>query len=127
MSAVTTPSLEAYCRQVAQQARLSSRELALASTEAKNGWLRRSADLLERGQEEILAANAKDLAAAPDFGLSASQIDRLTLTPSRIAAMAGALLDHGDLHAELRCAHRADISARAGADDNEIVGHFEIL
>ncbi len=32
------------------------------------------------------------------------------------------LLDHRDLHAELRGAHRADISARTGADDNEIVG-----
>src|SRR5438105_2704320 len=38
------------------------------------------------------------------------------------------LLDHGDLHAELRRAHRADISARAGADDDEIVGsHDEVL
>ena len=34
------------------------------------------------------------------------------------------LLDHGDLHAELRRAHRADIPAGAGADDDEIVsGH----
>ena len=32
------------------------------------------------------------------------------------------LLDHGDLHAELRRAHRANISAGTGADDNEIVG-----
>src|SRR6266478_4830571 len=34
------------------------------------------------------------------------------------------LLDHGDLHTELRRADRADISARTGADDNKIVsGH----
>ena len=34
-----------------------------------------------------------------------------------------ALLDHGDLHAELRGADRADIAAGAGADDDEIIGH----
>ena len=40
------------------------------------------------------------------------------------AAERRVLLDHGDLHAELRRAHRADISAGTGADDNEIVsGH----
>ena len=36
----------------------------------------------------------------------------------------GVLLDHRDLHAELRRTHRADIAARTGADDNKIVsGH----
>ena len=40
------------------------------------------------------------------------------------AAERGVLLDHGDLHAELRRAYRADISARTSADDDEIVsGH----
>ena len=39
------------------------------------------------------------------------------------AAEGGALLDHRDLHAELRRADRADIAAGAGADDDEIVGH----
>src|SRR5215216_3195083 len=44
------------------------------------------------------------------------------------AAKRRVLLDHGDLHAELRRAHRADISARTGADDDEIVGsHDEVL
>ena len=35
------------------------------------------------------------------------------------------LLDHGDLHAELRCAHRANIPAGTGADDNEIVSRHD--
>ncbi len=40
------------------------------------------------------------------------------------AAECWVLLDHGNLHAELRRAHRADISAGSGADDDEIVaGH----
>ena len=38
------------------------------------------------------------------------------------AAMRRALLDHGDLQAELRGADGADIAAGAGADDDEIVG-----
>jgi hypothetical protein len=33
------------------------------------------------------------------------------------------LLHHRDLHTELRRANGADIAARAGADDNEVVGH----
>ena len=39
------------------------------------------------------------------------------------AAVGRALFDHGDFHAELRRADRADIAAGTGADDNEIVGH----
>src|ERR1700730_10776981 len=37
------------------------------------------------------------------------------------AAERAVLLDHRDLHAELRRAYRADISAGTGADDNEMV------
>ncbi|MGY4599518.1 hypothetical protein ACVWXL_007264 [Bradyrhizobium sp. GM22.5] len=39
------------------------------------------------------------------------------------AAERRVLFDHGDFHAELRCTHRADITARSGADDDEIVCH----
>ena len=42
------------------------------------------------------------------------------------AAVGRALLDHRDLHAELRRADRADIAAGAGADDDEIVGHHAL-
>ncbi len=37
---------------------------------------------------EVIEANARDIAAAPGFGLSAAAIDRLTLNPSRIDEMA---------------------------------------
>jgi hypothetical protein len=44
------------------------------------------------------------------------------------AAEGRILLDHRDLHAELRCAHRADVTAGSGTDDDEIVtGHIGIL
>ncbi len=39
------------------------------------------------------------------------------------AAMRGALLDHGDLHAQLRGADGADIAAWPRADDDHIVTH----
>ena len=40
--------------------------------------------------------------------------------------MGRALLDHGNLHAELRGADGADIPARPRADDDEIVTHVAV-
>src|SRR5439155_13831246 len=56
-----------------------------------NRWLLASADALVARQTELLAANAKDMAAAPGFGLNAAAIDRLTLNPKRVAAAAEGL------------------------------------
>jgi len=72
------------CRTWAISAKAASRELALASTEVKNRWLLASAERLLADEVAILAANARDVASAPDFGLSAASIDRLTLTPNRL-------------------------------------------
>lgn len=47
------------------------------------------ADAIEAAEAEILAANAKDIAVAPGYGLNAAAVDRLRLTPERIRAMAG--------------------------------------
>ena len=47
--------------------------------------------LLAERSAALTAANRLDLAAAPGFGLTEAQIDRLTLTPARIAAMQKAL------------------------------------
>ena len=48
----------------------------------KNDWLRRSAQLLREHDERIIEANARDLAAAPGYGLTDAAIDRLRLTAS---------------------------------------------
>ena len=62
------------------------------------------------------------------FGSMQQRLRRHAADIKAGAAESWVLLDHGDLHAELRRAHRADISARAGADDDEIVGsHDEVL
>ncbi len=66
-------------------------ELARVSGAQKQHWLRRSARLLGERSVNLSEANRLDLAAAPDFGLSEAQIDRLRLTPQRIDSMAVAL------------------------------------
>jgi glutamate-5-semialdehyde dehydrogenase len=58
---------------------------------AKNDWLKRSATLLRERTADIITANAKDLAAAPGFGLTAAAIDRLRLDERGIEAIAVAL------------------------------------
>jgi glutamate-5-semialdehyde dehydrogenase len=79
------------CRSLARRAKAASRSLASASGAAKNDWLTRSAEALRANVGAILAANARDVAAAPEFGLTSAAIDRLTLNPSRVDQIAVAL------------------------------------
>jgi glutamate-5-semialdehyde dehydrogenase len=85
--------LHAYCLDVARRARRAAAELAGATGGQKQAWLHRSAELLVERSSVIAEANRQDLAAAPGFGLTESQIDRLRLTPPRIQAMAVALAE----------------------------------
>jgi len=80
--------LGTYTRDVARRALAASQLLATVSGEAKQRWLRRAADLLRERGSELAAANAEDLAAAPGFGLTPPQIDRLRLSPAVIESMA---------------------------------------
>ncbi|HVJ87679.1 MAG TPA: glutamate-5-semialdehyde dehydrogenase [Caulifigura sp.] len=86
-----------YARDYGQRAKNASRQLALASTEAKDHWLRTAAAELRRRAPELIAENAKDVAAAPSYGLNAAAIDRLTLNEKRIDAVATALEEVSDL------------------------------
>lgn len=84
-------NLEETCRALAEGAKRASRPLMIASGAAKNDWLLRSArDLLDRA-DEILDANTIDVAAAPTVGLNRAAIDRLTLNPQRLDAIATSL------------------------------------
>ena len=89
----TAPSLDLgqYCRQVARRAKLASARLAQVSGGTKIAWLRRSAELLREKSDDVLAANERDLKAAPGYGLTPAEIDRLRLTPERIEGIAAAL------------------------------------
>ena len=85
-------TLAEQCRAMALRAKTAARLLNSAGTTAKNAWLTSCAGVVRRAEAELLAANAMDIAEAPVYGLSAASIDRLTLTPKRIAAMAEGLL-----------------------------------
>jgi glutamate-5-semialdehyde dehydrogenase len=71
-----------------RRARAASRALAKLSAPQKNAALLAMADELVASAEAILAANAKDLERAKADGLSGAMLERLTLSPKRIAAMA---------------------------------------
>jgi len=71
-----------------EAAKRASRALASASTPTKDAALAAIARLLGQRSDEILAANAADLADERAEGLMTALRDRLTLTEERIAAMA---------------------------------------
>ncbi|WP_221029485.1 glutamate-5-semialdehyde dehydrogenase [Actomonas aquatica] len=73
---------------IAQQARAASYALATAPTAQKNAALEHLATLLPAASERLIAANKLDLDAAEANGLTAAQIDRLTLTPERLDHLA---------------------------------------
>jgi glutamate-5-semialdehyde dehydrogenase len=85
--------LEAECHGLAERARRASRALVLARGAAKDAWLLRSAEALERRAPEVFAANARDVAAAAGYGLNAAGIDRLIVNPKRLTEMARALAE----------------------------------
>lgn len=68
-------------------AKAAGRTLAVAGTERKNAALEAIASALEAGQEAWLAANGEDVAAAREAGMRPAMLDRLTLTPERIAGI----------------------------------------
>lgn len=73
------------------RAKVASRVLATASTEAKDAALLAAADLLERRSGEILAGNAADVEREEAGGMAPGLVDRLRLSDDRIAGMAGGL------------------------------------
>ena len=86
-----TLDLAAYAERLSEAARRAARGLSTASGAQKDAWLTLSAKLLRDRTAEILQANAIDVARAPEFGLNAAAIDRLTLSAARIEKIAAAL------------------------------------
>ncbi|NGN92030.1 glutamate-5-semialdehyde dehydrogenase [Nocardioides sp. KC13] len=84
-------SAEAVIREVAAKAREASYELAVAPRSVKDAALHAMADALLERADEVLAANATDVARAEASGSPANIIDRLTLTPERLEGIAAAL------------------------------------
>ncbi len=74
-------------------ARAASRRLAALPTTVKDTALHAIADGLEARTGEILEANARDMEAGRENGLGAALLDRLELTPARIADIAAQVRD----------------------------------
>src|SRR5947209_5101254 len=74
-----TRDLTAYCDDLARRARAAAGALATARGAQKDQWLLHSAAALEDRAEEILQANARDLAAGGERGLTSAALDRLRL------------------------------------------------
>ena len=74
-----------------RRAKVASRLLATASTEAKDAALLAAADLLVERAAEVLDANAIDVERAESSGTAPTVVDRLRLTAGRIDGMASGL------------------------------------
>lgn len=72
----------------ARAAKRAAPSLAAATNEVVDAALARMAERLVTYREEILAANGADIAKARAEGMSAGLLDRLTITPERLAGMA---------------------------------------
>jgi len=85
-------NVKEYMQGIGQTARAASRLMALADTATKNRALTEIASSLKNETALLLAANAKDVAAAKAGGLDAASLDRLTLTEKSVHDMAEGLL-----------------------------------
>ena len=81
-------NLEAEMTAIGVAARAAARQLATAPTEIKNRALEAAAREVRSNAAEILSANAEDMAAAEDKGLTSAMLDRLALNDARVEAMA---------------------------------------
>jgi glutamate-5-semialdehyde dehydrogenase len=76
---------------VATRAQAAAAALAPLPRAAKDAALLAMADALVAATDEVLVANGEDVTAGRDAGTSEALLDRLTLTPARIEAMAEGL------------------------------------
>ncbi|WP_394361063.1 glutamate-5-semialdehyde dehydrogenase [Amycolatopsis sp. SB7-3] len=72
-------------------------ELKGLTTERKNALLLDMAGAIEEHRDRIIAANEADVAAARENGVSATLVDRLTLTDRRMAGLVSAIRTIADL------------------------------
>jgi len=74
-------------------ARAAAQTLATATRAQKDAALHAMADALAKAETSVLEANAADVARAEAAGTAASLVDRLRLTPDRLAGMVDGLRD----------------------------------
>jgi glutamate-5-semialdehyde dehydrogenase len=91
------PDLAATMAEIGRRARTAAAAVAFASARAKVMALRDAAKAVRAQQDEILAANARDLEEAESEGLSPALRERLALDPKRLEGVAAGLEAIADL------------------------------
>ena len=88
---MTDAEIQSAILDMGRRARAASRALVNLTSDQKNAILHAMADEIMARKDAILAANALDLGRAEQNGLSKAMIDRLTLDPKRLKAVADAV------------------------------------
>ncbi|MDR3109422.1 MAG: glutamate-5-semialdehyde dehydrogenase, partial [Planctomycetaceae bacterium] len=86
-----TENLSDYCSTLARNAKLASLRMTTVSGKQKNQMLRNAAKLINERCDFLLRENRKDIDAAPSYGLTDAEIDRLLLNPKRLGEIVTAL------------------------------------
>ena len=86
-----TQTLSDLMMDMGRKARAASHALALSSNAQRNEALIAARHALHQQEADILAANHADILAAQKKGISAAFLDRLTLNPDRLHAIAEAV------------------------------------
>jgi glutamate-5-semialdehyde dehydrogenase len=84
-------NIPALMQDIGARAREAAGDLAFAPSAAKRAALEAAAAAIRAREGEILAANAEDMEHGRGRGLGPAMLDRLLLTPERVAAMAEAV------------------------------------
>ncbi len=90
--------LEIQIEVYGRKARKATTILSQAASKQKNAAIEAIADGIMSGEAELLSANQRDVEKAKAANLSSAMVDRLTLTPKRIAEMAKGMREIAALH-----------------------------
>ncbi len=97
MDGMKPTDIGAYLADLGMRAQTAKAALQSLDTAQKNHALEQAAKALEKERDKLLSANEKDCARARENGMAEGLLDRLTLTPQRIEAMAEGLLQIAEL------------------------------
>jgi len=89
--AMAEADVPSYINALGKAARSAASSMSVASSAQKDQALHAIADAIEANQSAILDANMIDLDVARNKGIDAALLDRLELTPQRVASMAQGL------------------------------------
>ncbi len=85
---MTANNIPAMMDDMGRRAKAAAAALARSSVEQRAAALGAAAEAILAHRDDILAANARDMQAAEQKGLSGAMLDRLLLDEARVAAMA---------------------------------------